>query len=122
MTHLGDGVRQPVAVDVEQVDDRPQLDRVAEAPPADPLLSDRGIPFETLDLAIEIAFVRRCLRASGQSLPPIRSLTYFRAVALNLTPEEKNPAYADYITTLYDRLRADQLQQTDSSTAADRAS
>ena len=79
-------------------------------------LSDR-IPLETMDLAIKIAFVRRRLRASQQPLPTIRSLSYFRTVALNLTPEEREPAYAEYIDTLYDRLRVNQRQQTDSSTA-----
>jgi hypothetical protein len=67
-------------------------------------LYDRGIPLDTLRLAFQLAFVRRRARASADPLPPIRSLAYFRAVALNLTPDEQDTAYADYIDDRYRRL------------------
>ena len=51
-------------------------------------------------------------RASAESVasppPPIRSLAYFRTVALNLTLEERDPAYAEYVHRLYDQLLAPQ--------------
>ncbi len=47
------------------------------------------------------------MRSSSDSHPPpIRSLAYFRAVALNLTPQELDPAYFDYVRSLYEQLRA----------------
>ncbi len=67
-------------------------------------LCDRGITLDTVRLAFRLAFVRRRLRTSTDPLPPIRSLAYFRAVALNLTPGERDPAYADYVHDLYRRL------------------
>ena len=71
-------------------------------------LVERGISFDTMQLAFRLAFVRRRRPASGTPLPPIRSLAYFRAVALNLTPDERDPAYAEYVHRLYDQLRAPQ--------------
>ena len=46
------------------------------------------------------------LPGSDTYLPPIRSLAYFRAVALNLSPQERDPAYFDYVWSLYEQLRA----------------
>jgi hypothetical protein len=69
-------------------------------------LYDRGIPPETVRLAFQLAFVRRQTRASTDPLPPIRSLAYFRAVALNLSADEQTPAYATYVDHLYRRLIA----------------
>lgn len=71
-------------------------------------LAERRISFDTILLAFQLAFIRRRTPASGTPLPPIRSLAYFRAVALNLTPEEQDPAYAEYVHRLYDQLRASQ--------------
>jgi hypothetical protein len=68
-------------------------------------LYDRGIPLETVRFAFQLAFARRHNRASGDSLPPVRSLAYFRTVALNLTSDERDPAYVRYIDDLYRRLR-----------------
>lgn len=67
-------------------------------------LYDRDIPLHTVQLAFHLAFVRRRARASAEPLPPIRSLAYFRAVALNLTQDERDPAYANYVNDLYSRL------------------
>jgi hypothetical protein len=69
-------------------------------------LANRGISFDTIQLAFQLAFIRRRNAASDTPLPSIRSLAYFRAVALNLTPQERDPAYVQYVHQLYDRLRA----------------
>jgi hypothetical protein len=67
-------------------------------------LHNRGITLDTVRLAFRLASVRRRLRPPAEPLPPIRSLAYFRAVALNLTPDERNPTYAEYVNDLYSRL------------------
>jgi len=67
-------------------------------------LYDCGMPFDEVRLAFRLAYIRRHHRP-GEPLPPIRSLAYFRAVALNLSPEETDPTYADYVDDLYQRLR-----------------
>jgi len=66
-------------------------------------LFERNVPLETIHLAFKLALIRR-YRSSNKPLPPIRSLAYFRAVALNLSAEETEPAYAEYIDQLYDQL------------------
>jgi hypothetical protein len=71
-------------------------------------LADRGIPFDTIQLAFQLAFIRRNNPPSDTPLPPIHSLSYFRTVALNLTPEERDPAFVDYVRRLYEQLRASQ--------------
>ena len=63
----------------------------------------RNVPLETIHLAFKLALIRR-RRSSIKPLPPIRSLAYFRAVALNLSAEETEPAYVNYIDQLYDQL------------------
>jgi hypothetical protein len=63
----------------------------------------RNVPLETIRLAFKLALIRR-RRSSNKPLPPIRSLAYFRAVALNLSAEETEPAYAEYIDQLYDQV------------------
>ena len=65
-------------------------------------LGEWGISFDT----IQLAFIRRMRSTSDTYLPPIRSLAYFRAVALNLSPQERDPAYFDYVWSLYEQLRA----------------
>ena len=72
-------------------------------------LADWGISFDTIQLAFRLAFIRRARSSSDNELPPIRSLAYFRAVALNLTPQERDPAYSDYIEKLYEQLRTADL-------------
>ena len=67
-------------------------------------LFERNIPLETIRLAFKLALIRRRQRSSNRPLPPIRSLAYFRAVALNLSPEETEPDYVEYIARLYDQL------------------
>jgi hypothetical protein len=66
-------------------------------------LFDRGVPLETICLAFKLALIRRC-RSTMKPLPPIRSLAYFRAVALNLSPEETEPDYVEYVDRLYDQV------------------
>lgn len=69
-------------------------------------LHDRRLPLETLKVAFKLAFLRRHKRQTASApLPPIRSLAYFRAVALNLTPEELEPTYVQYLTDLCETLR-----------------
>ncbi len=85
-------------------------------------LFDRSIPLATVRLAFQLAFVRRRLRSSTDPLPPIRSLAYFRAVALNLTPDEREPAYAEYVDSLYSRLTSSAAQQNRALQPQSRAS
>ena len=66
--------------------------------------------FDTIQLAFRLAFIRRNNPTSDDDLPPIRSLAYFRAVALNLSPQERDPAYLDYVRNLYEQLRAPQTE------------
>ena len=66
-------------------------------------LFDRGVPLEDIRLAFKLALIRR-RRSSNKPLPPIRSLAYFRAVALNLSAEETKTDYVEYIDRLYDLL------------------
>jgi hypothetical protein len=72
----------------------------------------RGIPLRVVNLAFQLAYVRRKMRSTTDPLAPIRSLAYFRAVILNLTPEERDSAYAGYIESLYHRLRASPATST----------
>ncbi len=66
-------------------------------------LFERNVPLETIRLAFKLALIRR-RRSSNKPLPPIRSLAYFRAVALNLSAEETKTDYVEYIDRLYDQL------------------
>jgi hypothetical protein len=66
-------------------------------------LFNRNISLETIRLAFKLALIRR-RRSLQKPLPPIRSLAYFRAVALNLSAEETEPAYIEYIDQLYDKM------------------
>jgi len=65
-------------------------------------LFNRNVPLETIRLAFKLALIRRRHRSSSEPLPPIRSLAYFRAVVLNLSAEESEPAFVEYIDRLYD--------------------
>ena len=70
---------------------------------------DAGIPFEIVEFAFHIAFLRRYLanlERDGYS-PEIRSLAYFRAVIDSLTPAERDPAYMAYIASSYAAKRDD---------------
>lgn len=69
-------------------------------------LAEWGISFDTIQLAFRLALIRRIRSSPDNDLPPIRSLAYFRAVALNLTPQERDPAYSEYVEKLYVQLRA----------------
>lgn len=68
-------------------------------------LFDRGVSLDRVCFAFKIAFIRRHHRASTRPLQPIRSLAYFRTVVLNLTPEETQTVYVDYIEHLYEKLQ-----------------
>ncbi|HHQ48332.1 MAG TPA: hypothetical protein ENK19_05550 [Acidobacteria bacterium] len=74
-------------------------------------LHRRRIPFETIRLAFMLAFIRRH-NSTSHPLPPIRSLAYFRTVALNLSPEERDSHYAAYIEHTYNHLRSTSPQKT----------
>ena len=67
-------------------------------------LFDRGVPLEAIRLAFKLALIRRRHRSSNEPLPPIRSMAYFRAVVLNLSAEETEPAFVEYIDRLYDNV------------------
>ena len=84
-------------------------------------LVDWGISFDTIQLAFRLAFIRRKRSPSDTNLPPIRSLAYFRAVALNLTPQERDPAYSDYVRQLYEQLRDSELDASAQTSAQNRA-
>jgi hypothetical protein len=65
----------------------------------------RNVPLEHIRLAFKLALIRRRVRSEKTPLPPIRSLAYFRAVALNLSEEETEPAFAEYVDRLYDQVQ-----------------
>ena len=65
-------------------------------------LFNRNVSLEAIRLAFKLALIRRSHRSSNEPLPPIRSLAYFRAVVLNLSAEETDPAFVEYIDRLYD--------------------
>ncbi len=67
-------------------------------------LFERNVQLEAIRLAFKLALIRRRRRSSNDPLPPIRSLAYFRAVALNLSAEETEPVFVEYIDRLYDQL------------------
>jgi hypothetical protein len=67
-------------------------------------LFDRAVPIEKTRVAFKLALVRRRLRSSTSPLPPIRSLAYFRAVVLSLSPEETEPDFVEYVDRLYDQV------------------
>ena len=73
-------------------------------------LFDRGVSLERVCFAFKMAFIRRHHRTSTEPLQPIRSLAYFRTVALNLTSEETQTVYVDYIEHLYEKLQQETNQ------------
>jgi hypothetical protein len=62
-------------------------------------LYQRKVPLETLAHAIRLASLRR-LGNLGTPLP-ITSLAYFRSVLENLSPDELDPGYVDYVRYRY---------------------
>ena len=83
--------------------DTPQLPTPSDWDIAHGLFSN-GVPLETIQLAFWLAYVRR-RKSTNADLPPIRSLAYFRTVALNLTPEEQDPTFVEHVRRLYQQLR-----------------
>ena len=67
-------------------------------------LHQRAIPLEALVHAIRLATLRRA--RPGESPEPVRSLAYYRRVLDDLTPEELDPGYIDYVEHRYRALPA----------------
>ena len=67
----------------------------------------RRIPVEAAQLAIELASVRRHLRPLEiEPLEPIRSLGYFRPLAIQLAQQPPQQGYVEHIRHHYRRLTA----------------
>lgn len=66
----------------------------------------RAVPLETLAHAIRLASLRRRLRNLGTP-QPITSLAYFRTVLEQLSPDELDPGYVDYVRYRYQPIPAD---------------
>jgi hypothetical protein len=85
-------------------------DTPAEASPRDfniaTTLVNDGISVDLILRAIKIGFVRRWARDhSAGSLPPVRSLAYFRAVLNGLSDDELTDDYALYIDYKFAQIR-----------------
>lgn len=63
-------------------------------------LHRREVPLETLAHAIRLASLRRRLRDFGTP-QPITSLAYFRTVLKQLSPDELDPGYVEYVRHRY---------------------
>ncbi len=77
---------------------------------------DAGIALEIVELAFQLAFLRRYLanlQRDGHS-PQIRSLAYFRTVIDNLTQDDRDPGYMAYISSSYVAKRRDPHAQLES--------
>ena len=80
-------------------------------------LDGRSISLDTIQHAFRLAFIRRRNSSSSSPLPSIKSLAYFRAVALNLTAEERDPTYVEYVRRLYEQLCASRSATTSENRA-----
>jgi hypothetical protein len=60
----------------------------------------RSVDLEHFSHAVRLATLRR-LTCTDQSRPPVRSLAYYRQVLDQLSPEELETGYVDYIATRY---------------------
>lgn len=67
-------------------------------------LHDRGVSLYTLIHTMRLATLRR-LRP-GDPLEPVRSLAYYRRVLHQLTPDDLDPGYVDYVERRYQQLLA----------------
>jgi hypothetical protein len=63
----------------------------------------RGVPLDHFRHAVQLATLRR-LHAAPPTLPPVRSLAYYRAVLDRLSPDEFLPGYRRYVATRYAEL------------------
>ena len=82
--------------------DTAEIPRVTDWPIAGEMY-DAGIELEIVELAFQLAFLRRYLanlQRDGHS-PQIRSLAYFRTVIDNLTKDDRDPGYMAYISSTY---------------------
>jgi len=60
----------------------------------------RGVDFAHFGHAVRLATLRR-LTGDGHSLPPVRRLAYYRQVLDQLSPEELETGYVDYVVSRY---------------------
>jgi hypothetical protein len=68
-------------------------------------LYSRGVDLKLLAHAIRLATLRRSRRSEhAPPLEPIHSFSYYRQVLLSLSPQDREPAYIDYVENLYQRL------------------
>jgi len=81
-------------------------------------LHDRGVCLDTLAHALRLATLRR-LRP-GDPLEPVRSLAYYRRVLDQLTPDDLDPGYVDYVARRYQQLLASPAQPRAQSALPDR--
>lgn len=75
-------------------------------------LFDQGVPLATVETAFLLAIARRSTRPAGlPTLPPIRSLAYFRPVLDELRLHPLDPGYLSYLRS---HAREDDQISTDS--------
>ena len=60
----------------------------------------RGVDFDHFSPAVRLAALRRLTR-DGPPLPPVRSLAYYRQVLDQLSPDELESGYVDYVAFRY---------------------
>ena len=60
----------------------------------------RGVDYADFSHAVRLATLRR-LAAAGPPLPPVRRLAYYRQVLDQLSPDELESGYVDYVAYRY---------------------
>jgi hypothetical protein len=82
---------------------------------------DAGVPLEDVLHAIRLVALRRSLRL-GPLLPPVRTFAYYRLVLDQLTPDERDADYVDYVDRRYQALalKARALHSQDRALSDDR--
>ncbi|MEK7423243.1 MAG: hypothetical protein AAB131_05315 [Actinomycetota bacterium] len=63
----------------------------------------RGVDFDHFTHAVRLASLRRLYR-DGPPLPPVRRLAYYRQVLDQLSPDELEAGYVDYVAFRYQAL------------------
>lgn len=81
-------------------------------------LHHRGVSLHTLAHALRLTTLRR-LRP-GDPLEPVRSLAYYRRVLEQLTPDDLDPGYVDYVARRYRELLTSPTQPLGQSALPDR--